>query len=226
MDSALKYHQDFDARGMALKYYHALRKTQGAGRVLDIGCSTGALLALLKERGQEALGVEIDADAAAAGRERGLNVLTGSIADPNIQGELLARGPFDAVLCMDVLEHLPEPWMVLQEIRPLFAPDGFMFCTLPNVAFWRVRWGLMKGRFDYALEGILDRNHLRFFTVEGARALFKISGWEVAAMVPTSAELPLLGKKDTMFAVRTARHWPSFLAEVCAWELRPVRRML
>ena len=220
MDSALKYHQDFEARGMALKYYHALKETEGAGRVLDIGCSTGALLALLKERAQEALGVELDADSAAAGRERGLDILTGSIENPALLARLQSRGPFGAVLCMDVLEHLAEPWKTLQEIRPLLADRGFLFCTLPNVAFWRIRWGFMKGRFDYALEGILDRNHLRFFTVEGARALFKISGWEVEATYPTSAELPVIGKKDTMFAVRAARHWPNLLAEVCAWKLR------
>lgn len=224
MDSALKYHQDFGSRGMALKYYHALRETEGVERVLDVGCSTGSLLVLLKERGQEALGVEIDAQTAAAGRERGLDILTGSIADPTMLAGLRARGPFGALLCMDVLEHLSEPWKVLQEFRPLLAPEGFLFCTLPNVAFWRVRWGFLKGRFDYALEGILDRNHLRFFTVEGARAMFKISGWEVEAAYPTSAELPLLGKKDSMFAVRTARHWPGLLAEVCAWKVRPAGR--
>jgi SAM-dependent methyltransferase len=222
MDSALKYHQDFGSRGMALKYHHALRETEGAGRVLDIGCSTGSLLALLKERGQEALGVEIDGEAAAMGRERGLDIRIGSIADPAVLAGLRALGPFGAILCMDVLEHLTEPWKSLQEIRPLLADGGFLFCTLPNVAFWRVRWGFMKGRFDYALEGILDRNHLRFFTVDGARAMFRISGWEVKSMYPTSAKIPLIGARDSMFSVRTARHWPGLLAEVCAWKLRPM----
>jgi len=226
MDSALKYHQDFEARGMALKYHHALRETEGAGRVLDVGCSTGALLAILKERGQEAMGVEFDAEAAAVGRQRGLEILTGSIADSQVQAELRTRGPFGAVLCMDILEHLAEPWKTLQDLRPMLGDGGFLFCTLPNVAFWRVRWRFIKGRFDYALEGILDRNHLRFFTVEGARTLFKVSGWEVVAMYPTSAELPVLGKRNTMFAVRTARHWPGMLAEVCAWKLRPASGMI
>ena len=215
------YGQDFAGRGMALKYYHALKETEGAGRILDVGCSTGSLQGLFKERGQEAVGVEVDARAAAAAHARGLEVLAGSIADPAVLAQIRNRGPFGAILCMDVLEHLPEPWIVLREIRPLLAPGGFLFCTLPNVAFWRIRWRLMKGRFDYRLEGILDRNHLRFFTVEGARSMFNISGWNVESTYPTSAELPILGMKDTLFAVRTARHRPNLLAEVCAWKLRP-----
>ena len=215
------YGQDFAARGMALKYYHALKETEGAGRILDVGCSTGALLALFKERGQEAMGVEVDAGAAATAQAQGADVLCGGIADPAVLAQIRNRGPFGAILCMDVLEHLPEPWNVLREIRPLLTPGGFLFCTLPNVGFWRIRWRLMKGRFDYTLEGILDRNHLRFFTTEGAWSMFKISGWKVEHTYPTSAELPIIGGKDTMFAVRAARHWPNLLAEVCAWKLRP-----
>ena len=133
-----------------------------------------------------------------------------------------ARGPFDALLCLDVLEHLKDPWAFLTTARGLSTPGGFLFATIPNVGFYQARWAHLLGRFDYAEEGIMDRGHLRFFTVRTARQLFEASGWRIVHGYPTSAPLPFLKGRREFTATRIAQKWPNLLSEVYAW--RVVRR--
>jgi hypothetical protein len=67
----------------------------------------------------------------------------------------------------------------------------------------------------------MDRGHLRFFTVEGARKLFESSGWRVIHGYPTSAPLPFLNGPREFTATRIAQRWPNLLAEVYAWKAVP-----
>lgn len=217
----MKYDQDFAGRGMALKYYFALKETEGAASVLEFGCSTGALLVEMAKRGQRGLGVEVDPEAAAAARAKGLEVVEGDLETPATLETARGRGPFDALLCLDILEHLKDPWAFLGSARGLLAPGGFLFATVPNVGFYKTRWAHLLGRFDYAEEGIFDRGHLRFFTIGTARKLFEDSGWKIVHGYPTSAPLPLMKGKREFTATRVAQRWPDLLAEVYAWRVAP-----
>jgi 2-polyprenyl-3-methyl-5-hydroxy-6-metoxy-1,4-benzoquinol methylase len=218
---AMKYDQDFAGRGMALKYYFALKETEGAASVLELGCSTGALLAEMAGRGQRVAGVEADPGAAAAARARGVEVVEGDAEAPATLAAARAGGPYDALLCLDVLEHLRDPWAFLRAAPALLNPGGFLFATIPNIGFYKVRWAHLRGRFDYAEEGILDRSHLRFFTVRTARRMFEDSGWRVVHGYPTSAPLPFLNGPREFTATRIAQQWPNLLAEVYAWRVAP-----
>jgi len=217
----MKYDQDFAGRGMALKYYFALKETEGAASVLEFGCSTGALLAEMAKRGQKVAGIEVDPASAATARDRGLTIVEGDLEAPATLKTARALGPFDALLCLDVLEHLKDPWAFLRSAPGLLKPEGFLFATIPNVGFYKTRWAHLLGRFDYAEEGILDRGHLRFFTVKAARQLFEDSGWRIVNGYPTSAPLPFFKGKREFTATRIAQKWPNLLAEVYAWRVVP-----
>jgi SAM-dependent methyltransferase len=71
---------------------------------------------------------------------------------------------FDLIVFSDLLEHMSDPLAVLAGHYPLLADGGRILISLPNVAIWNVRLGLLAGRFDYTDTGTLDRTHLRFFT--------------------------------------------------------------
>ncbi len=220
---AMKYDQDFAGRGMALKYYFALKETEGAGAVLEFGCSTGALLAEMAKRGQTVVGVETDAAAAAAARAKGVEIVEGDLESAATLEAVRARGPFDALLCLDVLEHLKDPWAFLRSAQGLLKPEGALFATIPNVGFYKTRWAHLRGRFDYAEEGIMDRGHLRFFTINSARKLFEETGWRIIHGYPTAAPLPFMKGKREFTATRIAQKWPNLLAEVYAWRVVPDR---
>jgi SAM-dependent methyltransferase len=162
--------------------------------VLDVGCAGGHLAEELRGQGCEVLGVELDARRA---RNRGLEVVKGSVDDPAVREELRTRAPFGAVVCADVLEHLVDPWGTLRFLAELLEPGGRAVVSLPNAAHWTMRRALLRGRFPREPHGLFDATHLRWFTRGSARELLEGAGLTVVderfapAPLPLEAHLPL-----------------------------------
>ncbi len=176
--------------------------------VLDVGCGIGLNGLAAKRRGARVTGIEIVPQSI----ERAKKVLDEVVAcdigsDASVKQGLGDRR-FDLMLFADVLEHCLEPKAVLERMLPHLEDDGHVIVSLPNVAAWPVRLGLLAGRFDYGSSGILDDTHLRFFTRASATRLVESAGLEVlraeqnpmlvraakdlilATMVPTGEEDP------------------------------------
>jgi|SRR5947209_10958173 len=152
-----------------------------ARRVLDVGCGYGALGELLKARGHEVSGVELVPEAATHAR-RFLDRV--EVADVETDGMPFAAGSFDAIILADVLEHLIDPWQVAKQAAELLAPGGCVIASVPNVQNIDVLRRLVRGRWDYRERGILDRGHLRFFTVRTLRRMLEEAGLRVTRTVP------------------------------------------
>ena len=156
-----------------------------ARRVLDLGCSSGALGAALKARqGCEVVGVEIDAEYGEDARSRLDAVHVADVqelaASPDLEERL---GRFDCLLCADVLEHLVDPWTALERFASLLEPGGTAVVSLPNVRFWETFWQLGRhGTWPRRAEGIFDRTHLRWFTASDAWSLLDGAGLEVVGI--------------------------------------------
>jgi 2-polyprenyl-3-methyl-5-hydroxy-6-metoxy-1,4-benzoquinol methylase len=146
--------------------------------VLDVGCGTGINGAFARARGAHVTGIELDEQQARVARGRLDEVLELDITSDEALRSLEGRS-FDLVLFGDVLEHVPDPLSVLQRFASLLVDGGHALVSLPNVAAWPVRLGLMRGRFRYESSGILDRTHLRFFTRATASELCEAAGLEV-----------------------------------------------
>jgi 2-polyprenyl-3-methyl-5-hydroxy-6-metoxy-1,4-benzoquinol methylase len=100
---------------------------------------------------------------------------------PEALGELHAY--FDCIVFNDVLEHMPDPWEVLRMTRHLLSPIGTVVASIPNVRYLPVSVRLLlNGDFSYADVGVMDRTHLRFFTMRTMHELFEASGYAVVAM--------------------------------------------
>jgi 2-polyprenyl-3-methyl-5-hydroxy-6-metoxy-1,4-benzoquinol methylase len=149
------------------------------GRVLDIGCFCGGTGRWLKQRfpGVEVIGIECLAPAAARARATYERVIEAPIEAVDFQAHDLLPGSIDAIVAADVLEHLVNPWAVLQRLRPLLSPRGSLYVSLPNVRNLNVLLRLLNGEWRYVGAGILDVSHLRFFTRAQAIEMLTETGW-------------------------------------------------
>ena len=133
-----------------------------ARHVLDVGCGEGSLGRQLK-RDRPAVqvrGIEPSPAPAALARACLDGVHVGGAEDV-LPPEWPAP---DCIVFADCLEHMLDPWSVLARLTELLAPGGSVVISLPNVAHHTVLLGALRGRWDYADSGLLDRTHVRFFT--------------------------------------------------------------
>ena len=148
-------------------------------RVLELGCGTGATLGALRAAGRckRTTGVELVASAAREAEKNVDEVHVGDIEKMDLDAR---SGSYDAVLCLDVLEHLVDPWSAVRRLGELLAPGGVLVASIPNVRNIRVVAPLLfLGQWRYTEQGQLDRTHLRFFTRETAIELVGSGGLEV-----------------------------------------------
>lgn len=158
--------------------------------VLELGCGNGATLKWLKAAGhcQSTCGIELFTEAAEQAAEGVDWVLQGDIETMALD---LPEGQFDLILCLDVLEHLVDPWRVVARLKSLLAPGGRLIASIPNVRNWHALAPLLfAGRWQYADSGILDKTHLRFFTHDSALQLVAGSGLQVTAVERLPLNLP------------------------------------
>lgn len=149
-----------------------------AGRVLDIGCGAGFLGAALKQRQSvEVWGVERDNETATAARKQLDRVLCG---DVETLGDDLPIGHFDCIVLGDILEHLRRPDQLLRRAHTWLADGGSLVASLPNVRHHSVVAGLLAGNWTYEAAGLLDDDHLRFFTRREIEKLFFRAGFEIS----------------------------------------------
>ncbi len=113
--------------------------------VLDIGCATGVVARALKELGCRVTGVEVSDDMAREAARHADEVVVGDISRAETREKL--AGPYDCIVFADVLEHLVDPWETLRWARELLADGGCVLASIPNVAYYEVRFGLLAGRF-------------------------------------------------------------------------------
>ncbi len=151
-----------------------------ARRILDLGCSSGALGAALKTRQDcHVLGVERDPDYAARAQEHLDQVL---VADLETL-DFTHLPEVDCLVCGDVLEHLVDPWRVLRAAVGRVRLGGAVVVSLPNVRYWETFWQLgVHGTWPRRSVGIFDRTHLRWFTLRDAHALLDQAGCDVEAV--------------------------------------------
>lgn len=147
--------------------------------ILDVGCGRGWLAQELRRCFPQAVltGIEINHQACQEAQRTLDSLYEGSVET------FLAESPpqtqYDYILLTDVLEHLTNPWTVLTQLKEILKPTGRLAVSLPNIGHYSILLGLFHGRWPYADTGLLDRTHLRFFTMQEARQMFTDTGYHV-----------------------------------------------
>jgi len=150
------------------------------GRLLEFGCAYGFFLEEAKPHFASLHGIEYADAAAAACRARGLDVATGPVDDTTLSGT------YDAVIGLDVIEHVPEPHETVRLLSSHMNPGAVLVMTTGDWAaiysrLTGTRWRLMT-----------PPQHLSFFTPASMRKMLEAAGLHVASlthpwkMVPVS----------------------------------------
>ncbi|NBQ54150.1 MAG: glycosyltransferase, partial [Proteobacteria bacterium] len=143
--------------------------------ILDIGCGNGSVARRMMQAGNVVHGMD-RADYRHAAPWSGFNQI-----DLDRDAITLDTSSFDAIVCLDVLEHLKRPEELLLSIREAQKSDKaplVLLCT-PNIAFITVRLALLLGFFNYSDKGILDIDHSRLFSRQSFLRMIRNSGYDV-----------------------------------------------
>jgi SAM-dependent methyltransferase len=145
-------------------------------RVLDVGAGAGAAtVAINRDKGNEVVCIEPDPNRSEAAAALGLSVYRGFFDEAACK----TLGKFDVVVLADVLEHQASPADMLDLTRKCLKDKATVIASVPNIAHWTVRLGLLFGKFDYEETGIMDATHLRWFTQKTFCKLFENQGFAV-----------------------------------------------
>jgi SAM-dependent methyltransferase len=102
-----------------------LRPFARSGRMLDVGCSAGALVEAANRHGFSAEGIDLDSHAISAGQQRGLPVHCRSLQDWPGQA-------YDVITLKHVVEHLPDPVSFLRACAAKLRPGGILLIAVPG----------------------------------------------------------------------------------------------
>lgn len=157
----------------------------GAREVLEVGCGRGVTGRLLQEQlGCRVTGVELNPVVAREAARHLHRVIQGDVQEISIDGG------YDAVLALEVVEHLVEAEGFLARIKALLAPGGRAILSIPNVGHHSIVEDLIAGRWDYLPIGLLCYTHYRFFTRKTLADWLRRAGIERFELVPQKTELP------------------------------------
>jgi SAM-dependent methyltransferase len=149
--------------------------------ILDVGCGTGAFWTGFQG---SVTGIEIDPPSAAQASQVLSRSICGDIESLSDQ-EITKGSRFDCVVCADVLEHLYDPWTVMKRLASFLRPGGYVLASIPNIRHYSTLRALVFRRdFPYAKSGILDVDHVRFFTFKGMVDLLKQAGFDIVIAKP------------------------------------------
>jgi len=173
MKKAIKYYSEF--RNELKSFYPPCDK------LLDVGCGRGVFARDIKSRYNCTVhGVEFDEASAAECAKHIDKVLIGDIT------ALLPELPdryYDIVACNDILEHLYDPYALLQSLRQKIVSGGILVASIPNFLFiGSIIRIIVKRDFRYANEGIMDFTHVRFFTRKSMMRMFDEAGYDVLSI--------------------------------------------
>ncbi len=146
-------------------------------RLMEIGCGSGVLLQTAIKRGWQANALEMSPELAAIARQVNPSA---EITVADVVDYTTGAGDYDAVMALDVLEHVLDPGLMLRNCCSLLKPGGLLLLQTPNTHSLRFR---TQGA---AWEMLDPDQHINLFSPQGLGALLENSCFEVVTMQTVS----------------------------------------
>jgi len=157
-----------------------IKERKRAGKILDLGCGEGHILQMLPDF-YEKYGSDVS------------DVALSLIKDEKIHKKACDLNQdfpfdlnFDVIIASEVLEHLGNPYNVLEKVKEHLAKDGLFLVTTPSVTLWKHRLQLLRGRFPK-----YDPSHINFWDIDSFAELLRNYGYKILDYYPTYFVLPV-----------------------------------
>jgi glycosyltransferase involved in cell wall biosynthesis len=170
----------FDESGYLVKraenslHFHILSQPwERSWQVVDLGANRGVLSAKLAPKVAHVTAVDLEEPSQAGGAEPVALDLNGDF------DTVLGRRRYDAVLALDLIEHLDAPEEGVRKMAAILKPGGLLYASTGNIAYFVLRMSLVLGQFNYGKRGILDLTHKRLFTIYSFKKLLTNGGFVI-----------------------------------------------
>ena len=180
MDKLNEQYQYFE------ELHHGLLRHVGSGlKILDVGCGYGHNGAEIMKKNNAVFGVDISPMAVEKAKKRLTFAAVADFSRPETLPEEIRREKFDMVIFSDILEHVYDPLLLVRNAVPLMKENATLLVSVPNIANWLTRLRLLLGSWEYTVSGMMDRTHIRFFTLKSIKRLIAEAGFEVVHVYAT-----------------------------------------
>jgi len=155
----------------------ALALVEPGEALLDVGCGRGAVAAALSPRFRRVHGVDGDAEQLEAAAARGISVLR---VDLDLEPLPFPDASFDAVVCLEVVEHVRDPAELTREAARVLRAGGRLYLSTPNIRFaGYLRRLVLGGRFPHTSDDPRgwQGGHVHFFTFTDVEELLRPRGF-------------------------------------------------
>lgn len=154
----------------------------GRLRYLEVGCGSGAAVRVAADLGWEAVGIDIDPELIETGiAQHGADLRCMPLREAGF-----ADGSFDFIRLRDVIEHLPDPFESLLEIRRLLRPSGVALFVTPNEGGALNQARLILGCRREKIAWAEPPHHIHGFTPATLERILRRAGFRVLEMHTTT----------------------------------------
>lgn len=144
-------------------------------RVFDLGCGNGCITHALSSEGYHVTGVDPSSEGIAMARQNypSLDLHQGSGYD-----DLAALfGQYDAVISLEVIEHLYDPRQFVKMVKKLLKPSGIAIISTPYHGYWKNLALALTGKMDKHFTALWDHGHIKFWSIPTLRQLLEEQGF-------------------------------------------------
>jgi 2-polyprenyl-3-methyl-5-hydroxy-6-metoxy-1,4-benzoquinol methylase len=166
-----------------------------SGRLLDVGCYDGQLIARVAPMHTWIAGVDISHGALCQAHTRGVRAVRAQV-----EAMLpFADASFSTIVAAEVIEHVFDTEAFLAELRRVLAPDGRLLLTTPNLVALSGRAKLLLGKSPHNVEFDASpgtSGHIRYFTFDTLELLLRRIGLEPIGRWTNVVHFSILGSSE------------------------------
>jgi 2-polyprenyl-6-hydroxyphenyl methylase/3-demethylubiquinone-9 3-methyltransferase len=160
--------------------------------ILDVGCGDGNFAASLAMQGYEMYGVDLSDHGIGTAQQRGVGTFVKSSIYEDMRTVFPGVTQFDAITCIEVIEHLYSPRICVARVEEALRPGGMFIITTPYWGYWKNIALSITGRLDNLLTALWDGGHIKHWSRRTLTILLKEQGLEEVGFYGAGKRPPFL----------------------------------